>query len=417
LLHPFTERKRKKIGKSSLKGVVAGMSNLEAVDDQVLCPDSDTDEDNGCYSNSDDCLVMEKVVSTGESKMNDSCIPSSPEDMFEGGETSDADINELFDAPVVQDASIHTTQPSVMNRTKTDKKPNQPSKKKISSKQKPRSQKTGRVFHKVSTYLPEHSSGGRSLDDPSHSRDRDKENCPTTDTSKTGSEKVKRQALSATNSVPPKKKSSSLSKKGRKHTRRSQVKSGPPTSVCRQPGLVLTSCSSRDKEVIEAVAKKLGGFILQSRVTMATTHVVCGAPRRTLNALAGSVRGCWLVGPEWVWKSLEAGMWVEENPFEMREEFPTAHDVRKAKGGSEKVELFQGSSVFVATAIPSALDIRCLVELGGGKVSGTHRKATVIVGGRFKDCRAPCVSDQWLLDSITENKILSTNDYSLTNHP
>ena len=62
----------------------------------------------------------------------------------------------------------------------------------------------------------------------------------------------------------------------------------------------LLSFVTRDKEVIEAVAKKLGGFILQSRVTMATTHVVCGAPRRTLNALAGSVRGCWLVGPEWV---------------------------------------------------------------------------------------------------------------------
>ena len=56
----------------------------------------------------------------------------------------------------------------------------------------------------------------------------------------------------------------------------------------------------RDKDVIEAVAKKLGGFNITSTVTMATTHVVCGAPRRTLNALAGSVRGCWLVSPEWV---------------------------------------------------------------------------------------------------------------------
>ena len=56
----------------------------------------------------------------------------------------------------------------------------------------------------------------------------------------------------------------------------------------------------RDKDVIEAVAKKLGGFSITSTVTMTTTHVVCGAPRRTLNALAGSVRGCWLVSPEWV---------------------------------------------------------------------------------------------------------------------
>ena len=77
----------------------------DCCEDKVLCPDSDEDSDDGCHSNSDECLVMEKVykskrnyfavasdgprlfvkvASNCGSTMTDSCIPSSPEDMFEG---------------------------------------------------------------------------------------------------------------------------------------------------------------------------------------------------------------------------------------------------------------------------------------------------------------------------------------------
>ena len=67
------------------------------------------------------------------------------------------------------------------------------------------------------------------------------------------------------------------------------------------------NCHIRDKGVIEAIAKKLGKFIISPNVTMTTTHVVCGAPRRTWNALAGSMCGCWIVRPEWV---SVCGCWI-----------------------------------------------------------------------------------------------------------
>lgn len=35
-------------------------------------------------------------------------------------------------------------------------------------------------------------------------------------------------------------------------------------------------------------------------VTEATTHVVSGATRRTLNTLAATIRGCWVLSVEWV---------------------------------------------------------------------------------------------------------------------
>ena len=56
-----------------------------------------------------------------------------------------------------------------------------------------------------------------------------------------------------------------------------------------------------------------------------TTHLVCGCPgRRTVNVLAASLLGCWVVGLDWVWRSLEAGRWLEEEPFELSSNFPAA---------------------------------------------------------------------------------------------
>ena len=62
----------------------------------------------------------------------------------------------------------------------------------------------------------------------------------------------------------------------------------------------LPSPPYRDQEVIQAVVKKLGKYELSNVVTEATTHVVSGAPRRTLNTLAASVWGCWVLSVEWV---------------------------------------------------------------------------------------------------------------------
>ncbi len=39
---------------------------------------------------------------------------------------------------------------------------------------------------------------------------------------------------------------------------------------------------------------------MKENVDDSTTHVVCGASRRTLNVLYAITRGCWLVSQEWV---------------------------------------------------------------------------------------------------------------------
>jgi BRCA1 C Terminus (BRCT) domain len=46
-----------------------------------------------------------------------------------------------------------------------------------------------------------------------------------------------------------------------------------------------------------------------------TTHLVIGAERRTLKLLLAIVNGAWLLSPQWVTASLEAGRWLPEEGF------------------------------------------------------------------------------------------------------
>jgi microcephalin len=70
-------------------------------------------------------------------------------------------------------------------------------------------------------------------------------------------------------------------------------------------------------EVVAAVVDKLGGFIIEARVSERTTHVVTKGPRRTVNLLKGIARGCWIVQQEWVLRSLDADMWLDEDEYEL----------------------------------------------------------------------------------------------------
>jgi len=74
--------------------------------------------------------------------------------------------------------------------------------------------------------------------------------------------------------------------------------------------------------VVASVVERLGGFIIEANVSERTTHVVTQGPRRTLNLLKGIARGCWIVLQEWVLRSLDADMWLEEEEFELTDFSP-----------------------------------------------------------------------------------------------
>ena len=78
------------------------------------------------------------------------------------------------------------------------------------------------------------------------------------------------------------------------------------------------------RETVLAVVEQLGGYKVQREVDTDTTHVVSAGKRRTVNVLKAILSGCWLLSVEWVLKSLEKGTWLNEEPFELAEDFPAA---------------------------------------------------------------------------------------------
>lgn len=67
---------------------------------------------------------------------------------------------------------------------------------------------------------------------------------------------------------------------------------------------------------MKQVIKTLGAADFEENVTKFTTHVVSTGVR-TINLLRAIIRGCWLIGRDWVFTSLEKRSWQDPLPFEM----------------------------------------------------------------------------------------------------
>ncbi|XP_027629112.1 microcephalin isoform X2 [Tupaia chinensis] len=184
--------------------------------------------------------------------------------------------------------------------------------------------------------------------------------------------------------------------------------------------LVMTSMPSEKQNVIIQVVNKLKGFSFAHEVCETTTHVLVGKPLRTLNVLLGLARGCWVLSYEWVLWSLEMGHWISEEPFELSNHFPAAPICRLERQLS--AEQYQGTlfanqpMMFITPASsPPRAKLCELVQLCGGRVSGTPRQASIFVGpySGKKDSTIKYLSEKWILDSITQHKVCASENYLL----
>ncbi|XP_067877615.1 microcephalin [Heterodontus francisci] len=192
-------------------------------------------------------------------------------------------------------------------------------------------------------------------------------------------------------------------------------KNGKPSRT-----LVMTSMPSENQLIIIQIVNQLGGFLFSDHVTETTTHVVAGCPRRTLNVLFGIARGCWILSFDWILWSLEQGCWVPEEPYELSAQFPAAIICRLEKQsttGPYQQDLFANQPlIFISPkSEPPTLMLEKLVQLCGGKVCKTLRKAGICIG-QYKGKRPPGnqhLSENWILDSITQHELCSIDSYIL----
>ncbi|XP_071597867.1 microcephalin [Heliangelus exortis] len=182
--------------------------------------------------------------------------------------------------------------------------------------------------------------------------------------------------------------------------------------------LVMTSMSSEKQSTVIQVVNKLGDFLFSDDVCETTSHVVTGSPRRTLNVMLGIARGCWIVSYEWVLWSLELGHWVSEEPYELSSSFPAAPICRlerQLSTGKYQQNLFSNQPVmFVSPASqPPCKKLTELIQLSGGKICKALRQAKICIGkkpGKKYD-EIKCLSEKWILDSITQHTICPMENY------
>ena len=106
---------------------------------------------------------------------------------------------------------------------------------------------------------------------------------------------------------------------------------------------------TRGKARPRALSVKVNG-----KVTTTTTHVICGyssgkdansqcskvgttdernqmSVRRTMNVLKGILHGCWILSKDWLYASVDAGHWVEEDMYELVDFSPAVRSTRLAR--------------------------------------------------------------------------------------
>ncbi|KAM4729876.1 microcephalin isoform 1-T1 [Anableps anableps] len=184
--------------------------------------------------------------------------------------------------------------------------------------------------------------------------------------------------------------------------------------------LVMTSMPTEKQQTVVQVVKALGGFSVIDRVCESTTHVVSGGHRRTLNILLGIARGCWILSFEWILWCLEQRQWIPEEPYELSDQFPAAQICRLQRhlsAGEHQQDLFQDQpAMFVSQrSQPPTQSLVELIELCGGTACKTVRQAGICIGkysGRRPE-GSRILSEQWVLDSITNLKILPYDNYDL----
>merc|ERR550534_2856596 len=194
------------------------------------------------------------------------------------------------------------------------------------------------------------------------------------------------------------------------------------TMALSQKELVLTACPAEDQHMANEIVKVLpGNAKVALQVRSSTTHVISGDERRTLNMLKAIIRGCWVVSKSWLLASMEAGGWVDEEPYELVT-FSAAIKARRLEREADflppKCDLLtEVGPIYIGRncKVPRK-DLADLIPLAGGQTVNQLRMANVILGHDYieeflENDKVVQISEKWLLDSLQQHCPLPFVDY------
>ncbi|KAK9811968.1 hypothetical protein WJX73_004071 [Symbiochloris irregularis] len=205
-----------------------------------------------------------------------------------------------------------------------------------------------------------------------------------------------------------------------------KVDSAGPT----QGTIALSSASEAITAATRRAAKQLRGLRLCADGSEEhVTHLVMGAERRTMKVLLAIANGAWLLTPEWVTASVDAGMWLPETPYESQSRFAAAAARARSARGQVKGRgkhcgwrLLRDERVHIHEPTRkgsngNAPHLRRLAAALDAKV-GSLQTCTlcVVAGGAPKPSSLPAgaraVTEEWLLHAAEQYSIPSAADSS-----
>eukprot|EP01102_Stenamoeba_stenopodia_P009192 TRINITY_DN2702_c0_g1_i1.p1 TRINITY_DN2702_c0_g1~~TRINITY_DN2702_c0_g1_i1.p1 ORF type:complete len:569 (-),score=247.16 TRINITY_DN2702_c0_g1_i1:133-1839(-) len=189
-----------------------------------------------------------------------------------------------------------------------------------------------------------------------------------------------------------------------------------PAESPRNKGIICYTnvTKAHDLHLLENVVEVLGEFELTDEYNDEVTHLVVGDNKRTVKVCRAIARGIWVLSLDWVMRSMEVKAWVPEDEYEMPGWFSGCAESR-----NRKKNLLTGTKIFfIGTFVVPKKDLVAIVTDAGGEVVNSYKECNVCVttpmASRPKkglsSTPAPFVTEKWLLDSISNWSLISTND-------
>ncbi|KAK8824812.1 hypothetical protein WA538_005478, partial [Blastocystis sp. DL] len=209
------------------------------------------------------------------------------------------------------------------------------------------------------------------------------------------------------------------------------IKKASPVET--KPSVFLLSSELPADTAIDTI-RQLGGRCIQTHDAFApgATHFIMATPKRTEKFLGAVACGLWVLRPEYLEASRNAGRWLPEEAFEWREVNKSSRidgeSIRRLR--KEGGVVFKGARiVLVGRIVPSSEKWERIITAGGGKVAITSSRLSMetralIEGdegeGGLRLCVLPdhfpknhlveyatqwgyaCVSSQYLLDLLSK---------------
>jgi hypothetical protein len=195
--------------------------------------------------------------------------------------------------------------------------------------------------------------------------------------------------------------------------------------------LAVTSATASITELCKSATRRLSGLrmALEGREDGTITHLIMGEPRRTLKTMLAVANGAYVLKPEWVTASIEAGKWLPEEDFEQDQEHfsAAAKRARQQRTAHGSNALLHGNCIHVVAAAgdrkaaTTASVIRRVATALGAEL-GTARECTLCIAcgnfpkkGKGRPTGVPrgaaVVQDKWLLQVAASYKLVPKKDY------